>query len=276
MIELKKAEFHRVTTVFEPLNYHLWVCAIIDGSIPGRIWVDADPCKTALIWDTHYTYYLSGSEDNPEFNAGLDQLLFEIIAPKAVKKNIGLYFIICTANWEKKIMNNEALVDRFPQRIKRCYYTFNQKVGSDWKDKIPSGYTMEYVDENLLQRANLGNMDVLMDEIKDIIASVDEFIKRKFAGYCLVYKDKEIASWCLSFMHGSSCEFTVQTVEECQQRGFGTLTTTALIDYCLSHNVTSMGWHCSQKNVASIKLAEKVGFERTENNYSWIYGDLVD
>ena len=115
-----------------------------------------------------------------------------------------------------------------------------------------------------------------VDEIKDIIASVDEFLRRKFAGYCLVYRDKEVASWCLSFMYGSSCEFTVQTVEEYQQKGFGTLTTSALIDYCLSRNFKSIGWHCGKENVPSMKLAEKVGFKMTDNEYSWIYGDLID
>ena len=275
--ELKESEFDRVTTVFEPLHYHLGVRAIIDGYIPGRIWVDdADNCRTALIWDTRYAYYLSGFEDNHEFNAALDQLITEIIAPEAMKKNIKLYFVICPPHWEKKILNNEVLIDRFPKRIKRCYYAFNQKVNTNWKDKIPSGFTMERIDENLLGRTDLENSDMLIDEIRDIIASVDEFIRRKFVGYCLVYKDREVASWCLSFLYGSSCECTVQTVEEYQQRGFGTLTTAALIDYCLSNNFTSIGWHCGQENIPSIKLALKLGFKRTDHDYSWIYGNLID
>jgi len=275
--ELKESEFDRVTTVFEPLHYHLAVRAIIDGYIPGRIWVDdLDNCRTALIWDTRYAYYLSGFEDNHEFNVALDQLITEIIAPEAMKKNIKLYFLICPPHWEKKILNNEVLIDRFPKRIKRCYYAFNQKVNTNWKDKIPSGFTMECVNENVLKRTDLENSDMLIDEIRDIIVSVDEFIRRKFVGYCLVYKDREVASWCLSFMYGSSCECTVQTVEEYQQRGFGTLTTAALIDYCLSNDFTSIGWHCGQENMPSVKLAEKVGFERTNHEYSWIYGNLID
>ena len=273
MRELNPSEFDEVTTAVEPLHYHLWVPAIIDGYIPGRIWVDADT-TTALIWDTRFTYYLSGYEDNHEFNAALDELLFDTIAPEALKKGIRMYFVICPPTWEKKILNNEILVGRFPKRIKRCYYTFNKKVALDWEDKIPAGFTMEFVDKNLLNR-NLENIDILCEEINDIIISVDEFIRKKFFGYCLVYKDKKIVSWSLSFMYGSSHEFTVQTVEEYQQRGFGKLTTAALIDYCLFHNAASIGWHCGQENVPSIKLAEKIGFERTDHDYSWLYGDLT-
>lgn len=276
MIELKETEFDGVTTVFEPLKYHIGVRAIIGGYIPGRIWVDdSDNCKTALIWDTRYAYYLSGYIDNPEFNAALDQLFTEIIAPEALKKNIRQFFMMCPPTWEKRILNNEILINRFPKEMKRCYYTFKQKVFPDWKNTIPSGFTMERVDENLLKRTNLENIDTLTSEIRDIIASVDEFVKRGFVGYCLIYKDKEVASWCLSFMYGSSCEFTVQTVKKYQQRGFGTLVTDALIDYCLSSNFTSIGWHCNQGNIPSMKLAEKVGFERTDHDYSWIYGDLT-
>lgn len=277
VVELEEPEFNRVTPVFEPLNYHLGVRAIIDGYIPGRIWVDdVHNCKTAIIWDTRYAHYLSGYEDNHEFNVALDQLFTDIITPEAMKKNIKMYFVICQSNWEKKLLNNEVLIDRFPKRMKRCHYAFRQKVVEDWKDNIPSGFAINRVDENLLKRRDLENIDVLIHEIGDLIASVDEFVRRKFVGYSLVYRDKEVASWCLSFMYGSSCEFTVQTVEKYRKRGFGTLTTAALIDYCLSSNFTSIGWHCGQENIPSMKLAEKVGFERTDHDYSWIYGNLMD
>ena len=237
IVELKEPEFTRVTPVFEPLNYHLGVRAIIDGYIPGRIWVDdVDNCKTAIIWDTRYAYYLSGYEDNHEFNLALDQLFADVIAPEATKKNIKMYFVICESNWEKKILNNEVLIDRFPKRMKRYYYTFKQKGVEGWKDEIPSDFAINRVDENLLKRTDLENMNILIGEIRDLIASVDEFVRRKFVGYSLVYRDKEVASWCLSFVYGSACEFTVQTVEKYQKRGLGTLTTAALIDYCLSSN----------------------------------------
>lgn len=276
MIELREPEFDRVTPVFEPLQYHLAVRAIIDGYIPGRIWTDdINNPETAVIWDTRYSYYLSGYEDNHKFNTALDDLFTRVIAPEAMKRNIRLYFVVCLPSWEKKILNNEVLIDRFPKRMPRCYYAFKQKVVTTWEDRIPPGFALRRVDENVL-KSNVRNIDTLIDEVKDIIASVDEFIRRKFEGYCLVFRDKAVASWCLSFMYGSSCEVTVQTVEEYQQRGFGTITTAALIDSCLSSNHVSIGWHCGQENVPSMKLAEKVGFERTDHDYSWIYGSLMD
>ena len=271
MIELRKSEFDSVTPVFEPLQYHLAISALIDGYIPGRIWVDDNKnIETAVIWDTRYSYYLSGNEDNYEFNMDFDDLLAKMIAPEALKRNIDMYFIICPPYWEKKILNNEVLVDWFPKRIPRCYYTFRKKVTAG-KDSIPPGFALNRVDKNLLE-STLVNIDTLIDEVKDIIASVDEFIQRGFAGYCLVHEN-EVVSWCLSFMYKSSCEYTVQTVKEYQKRGFGTITTAALIDSCLSSGVTSLGWHCGQENVASMRLAEKVGFERTTHEYSWIYGN---
>lgn len=231
MIELREPEFSKVSPVFEPLQYHLGVCSIIDGYIPGRIWADdADNPKTAVIWDMRY----------------------KTIAPDAVKRNIKMYFVICPPYWEKKILKNEVQIDRFPKRMPRCYYAFKQKVVTDWEDRIPPEFALKCVYENLL-KGNLDNINTLIEEIEDIIASVDEFIRRGFEGYCLAYRDKVAASWCLSFMYGSSCEFTVQTVEEYQQRGFGTITTSALIDSCLSGYHGSIGWHCGQENVPSMK-----------------------
>ena len=72
--ELKKTEFKRVQTLYKPLNYHLGIDAILDGVIPGRIWVDnAEKPRTALIWDKRYSYYFLGDENNDKFNLFSDR-----------------------------------------------------------------------------------------------------------------------------------------------------------------------------------------------------------
>lgn len=276
MIELKKTDFKRVRTLYEPLNYHLGIGAIIDGVIPGRIWADnLESPKTALVWDKRYSYYFLGDENNDNFNSALDRLFTEEIAPDALNRGFTLFFLICPKNWENKILQKEILEDRSPmRRIKRQYYTFKQLQIGDWKVKIPPGFSMHRVDKKILEQTNLENINELIGEIEDIIGSIEEFISRGFIGFCLVHEAKKLVSWCIAFFHVSSCEITIQTVEEYRKRGFGTLTTAAFVEYCLSKNI-SMGWHSNQDNIGSIKLAEKIGFERSNHEYSWVFGNYT-
>lgn len=131
---------------------------------------------------------------------------------------------------------------------------------------------MKYIDNQLLIRKDFKNFNSLIIEIEDITASTEEFLRKGNFGFCLIHDEKEFVSWCLSFLHDNSCEAWVQTVEEHQKKGFATLTVTAFVDYCENNNI-AIGWHSNLTNQGSIKLAEKVGFERISVEYSWVFGD---
>ncbi|MFX0091894.1 MAG: GNAT family N-acetyltransferase [Candidatus Hodarchaeota archaeon] len=272
MVELKKKDFEKVKPVIVPVNFHLAISAIIDGVIPGRIWVDnKDTPQTAMIWDTRYSYFLAGNENNEVFNNAFDSIFTKTIAPDALQRGFELFFLICSQNWKKRFLNNELLKDETPLRtIERQYYTLKQPKLIDWKKRIPIDFSMKFVDKKFLE-TNLENSNPFNDEINDISGSKVEFIRKGNFGFALVYKDNQLTSWCLSFLHGSSCEIWVQTIEEYQQKGFGTLTTAAFVDYCVSNNI-KMGWHSNKENIGSTKLAERVGFEKTTDEYSWVYG----
>jgi len=78
-----------------------------------------------------------------------------------------------------------------------------------------------------------------------------------------------IASWCLSvFASGMHFELGLATVpdyadEYIRGRGHATLTAAACVEHCVEHGLTPH-WHCWEDNAPSIRVAEKVGFERPE------------
>ncbi|MFX0173310.1 MAG: GNAT family N-acetyltransferase [Candidatus Hodarchaeota archaeon] len=131
---------------------------------------------------------------------------------------------------------------------------------------------MEVINDHFLRKKNLKNFNSLIIEIEDIAGSIEEFLRRRNFGYCLIYKKTEIVCWCISFLHGFNCEAWVQTVEKYQKKGFATFTVAAFVEYYQNHNI-AIGWHSNLDNQGSIKLAEKVGFERTSKEYSWVFGD---
>ena len=87
MHELRKRDHEKCRPLFEDLEWKLITRAVIDGTSPGRIYVDRveDP-RTAFMC-TVEGYYLAGYYSNDEFNTSLNNLIFErIFAGDTVRK----------------------------------------------------------------------------------------------------------------------------------------------------------------------------------------------
>ncbi|MFX1518193.1 MAG: GNAT family N-acetyltransferase [Promethearchaeota archaeon] len=274
ILELKPNEYNYIKTLADPVKFHLVINAIIDTKIPGRIWVDdINNPKSALIWDLRYSLYLFGREDNINFNVALKKVFTEEISPNALKEGIEQFFLICPEAWKTKILENEIIMKKSRlNTIPRCYYSLQSTLSIDWNHRLPPDCHIEFVDKQLFGKSSLKNFSYLMDEVRDIVGSVEEFLSNGNFGYCLIRDEKKIVSWCLSFLYGSLCEVWVQTVTEHRKKGFATLTVATFVEYCQNNDIT-IGWHSNQDNQASIKLAEKIGFERTTKEYSWVFGD---
>ena len=86
--------------------------------------------------------------------------------------------------------------------------------------------------------------------------------KQKGKGFTLLHNG-EIASTAYSaFVHEDKLEIGIETVEKFRGFGFAELTCCMLIDYCLERELIPV-WSCRFENIASYKLAQKLGFEPT-------------
>ncbi|MBN1994108.1 MAG: GNAT family N-acetyltransferase, partial [Anaerolineae bacterium] len=128
--------------------------------------------------------------------------------------------------------------------------------------QIPDGFVMTQVDEKLLARTRLKNMDHVSEWVVGNWQSVENFMDKGF-GFCLL-RDDVVASWCIAdFGAGNDYEIGIHTDEAYQRRGLATLTVAAAVDHCLANGGKNIGWHCWSSNLASAATAQKVGFEQT-------------
>lgn len=78
---------------------------------------------------------------------------------------------------------------------------------------------------------------------------------------------KEVAAWAFSSaVSNNEIDIGIETDEKYQHKGFATAVSTAMIKYVLAQNKTPV-WACHYKNIASSKLAERSGFDRTSECY---------
>ncbi|MFQ6125192.1 MAG: hypothetical protein ACE5R6_11395 [Candidatus Heimdallarchaeota archaeon] len=68
IFELEKDDYEKVQSIFKPLEFNLITRAVIEGSGPGRIYVNDFICPKTAFMCTVEGYYLAGNENNDVFN----------------------------------------------------------------------------------------------------------------------------------------------------------------------------------------------------------------
>lgn len=264
--ELNKQDYEKVRPLYNELNYHLTGRAVIEGTSPGRIYVDnvSEP-KTAFICSVE-GYYLVGDPDNADFNQALANLIHkpqEAIRDEENAINLAVY----PQNWE------QHLSTLFPERApfiepRRKYLCTRLRV--NWKELLPDGYAVHRIDRSLLERLGDNMPKHPLGWIQNNWGGRENFLKHGF-GFCVLHGDRMV-SWCIAdCVRGDQCEVGIHTLLKYRKRGLATIAVAATVDYCFSNGYTAVGWHCSDDNVGSWKTAEKVGFVKERDYVFHLY-----
>ena len=264
MHKLRPSQYHRVRPVLQAMDHNLAVQAILDGSVPAEIYVD-DPTQpqVALTWNKQ-RYYLAGLPEDLEFNEHLHHRLAGTGSSRQNESADDLFILYYAPAdaWEETL--DTLLQDMNPIRAEREFYSI-QTAGvksHPTSTPLPEGFTLRYVDQDLLAQEHLGNLDDLLEELCSERQSVQDFLDRSF-GFCLLHGD-EVAGWCLSeYNTAGRCEVGIATFEPHRRHGLATTMTSALIEHALSQGISHVGWHCYASNVASAATARKAGFVKT-------------
>ncbi len=257
MRRLRRPEYGRVSPLFDDLRYNLVVDSIITGNTPAWIYVDdlANP-RTGWMWNRMGTMLLAGDSDDSTFNQALSILLTRRVAPDARCRQIpSLTLHHSPSAWEYEV--GSLLPDAKLHRMWRRFYVFD-RLGVDWKERLPSDCLIRPIDDRLLQKDHLENLDSVIGWIHSFWHSVEDFIETGF-GFCLV-QDRAVASWCLTvYAVDRDVELGLATGPRYRNRGYATLVAAACVEYSVARGC-KLHWHCDEENLPSIRVAEKVGF----------------
>lgn len=257
--KLEPDKYERTRKLFAPVSYHLAIESIIKGLSRAKILVDnATSPKSAFTWLKGRAWVV-GKSDNDFFNKALSELIVEEYCKELTAygaKTFRLHY--SPANWESKM--NLIFEDMPKTKGLRQYYHLDATKRT-WETTVPSGFTILFIDADLLANTQLKNLNYVIEEIQSERLSVEDFLKKSF-GHCVVYNN-EIVGWCMSeYNMGYRCELGIETVQRFQRRGIATLSVTAVIKHALVQGITDIGWHCWADNKPSIATAEKLGFTK--------------
>src|SRR5512139_1564784 len=130
--------------LFQRMDIHLAVRAILAGEVQAQVWVD-DPGqpRAALLGNGRHTY-LAGDPDISSFNDNLQAYLLENIRPLGEAEGLwGFMLYYDHTGWEAVI--ETQLADLRPRRIPRQYYAIETSQVSAAPD-LPEGFTLRPAD----------------------------------------------------------------------------------------------------------------------------------
>jgi RimJ/RimL family protein N-acetyltransferase len=262
--QLPEDRYDRILPLCHGLDYQLIVTAVIEHTSPGRVLVDNPDHPTSCFLSTAEGCFLAGDPKNTSFNANLGtNIQARMVAGKASPADeTELIVSVFPNEWTKHFPT--IFPTKTPCGIPRYYYTCTQLK---WTQPVPKSLTVKQLTQTLLIDSNVSMPDHITSWITSNWGSQDAFFTRGF-GFAMIHQN-QVISWSLAdCVSGARCEIGIQTQPEYRRQGFATITAAAAVDFALQHGFTHLGWHTSEDNIGSKKVAEKVGFKKS-TEYTW-------
>lgn len=262
--------------MFAGLQHCLAVDSILEGHTPAWVYGDeTEAPRTGWLWDRQGEIFLAGEANRAATNRALAGLITGHVVPDAQSRGIpGLALFYDAPAWEAQI---PALLGDVgpagsvgPQKRKRRFYAF-ARPELDWHTTLPSGSVLQRLDETWLARRDVPHIDQVAGWVDSFWRSHADFVAHSF-GFTLLDQGAA-ASWCLGvFVSGAQVELAVATVPAWRGRGYATAVAARAVAFCAEQGLTPH-WHCWDDNIASWRIAEKIGFVHP-SPYTVYYVDI--
>jgi len=260
----------KVGPLFQRLMESQPMCtAVLEGIYPGRVYVDnlAQP-QTALLTtyiesEAHGTWcFLAGEPINDAFNRSLNTA---ILSGQIVAKNTPILFFTCDPDdWGGQM--DAVMTPRPPIWIPR-YHFVSQRVGFDWRAALPPGFTVEPMNEELRQLPGMQMSEDVAATLSKWKATTDP----RLTDFGFVVLDRtrpqlNIASWAtVDFIADGAGDLGFFTQPDYRRSRLGTIAASAALEHGFAIGLQRVHWTCDASNPGSVRTAEKLGLERTED-----------
>jgi len=144
--------------------------------------------------------------------------------------------------------------NRISQRIEFYDYDPNDSRLEELKARLPQGFNIQRIDRDLIERCEW------RDEMKFYCGSLENFLSNAL-GFCLMHGQEIICEAYVSSFGATYAEIGAITREYYRGKGYAPTTCTFLLQECEQRGFHGY-WSCEMDNLASIRVARKLGFRR--------------
>ena len=258
MYKLEAGQYGQAAPVFRNLaEFHLSVAAVLAGTAPGEIWVDDANSPRLGFAITSEGYYLAGDVTQEASYTTLKQIIPD-----------WAYLIFQPEAWEQYLP--QVWTNQVARRHPRQHLQWQEQRLPHWRSRIPEGFQFVPIDRKFLIRLDLINYADIAGWVA-AWGSVDYFLEHGL-GFCLLHGNT-IASWCLTdCILEDKCEIGIRTDPRYRRQGLAATVVAGMVEHCLSRGFRQIGWHCLSSNAGSLAVAERVGFAKIHDYFSYSSG----
>lgn len=251
---LEPDQFARARGLTDPLEHFLSVQAVIQGASPGRVWVDDPTAPSCAFIEAPEGWHLIGQAPDAQFARGVGELYAETILPDGVRSGWRYSCLHCwPAEWGELIAPQ---IGRWSPRWDYQRFLLLRELRVDWRPLVPEGMKLVPVTREFLESGTRWT-----EEIRGHgFWSLEDFLARGF-GHCMMHEGAIVGSCIADMVVGARTEVGVWTHPEYRRRGLATAVVAASVEHCLARGIRHIGWHCWSPNEASLRTAQRVGFE---------------
>jgi len=268
--ELTFREFENVCSLFDSFDYSLSIRAVLDGSNPGRIFVDAPHHPRVAFALTIEGYLLAGEYSDPVLRESLRRFFQDDLFTGRVylDSDESVTLAVHPQAWASYLPD---LIPTHEMEAVPRYSYLCSRLGYAWQDHLPAGYAVHQIDRFILDNDLRDDPDKLIDPETVQIAwgSLDNFLDHG-AGFYVTHNGTLVSRCIADCRSGDQIDIGVETSPTHRRKGLAAIAAAATVEYCFRRGYGKVGWHCNAINVASWKTAEKVGFER-QQEYTYYY-----
>lgn len=253
MFKLNNDDFNKIIPLVKSRN-ELSVFSVINGVMPGEIYVNSIDNPTAALIKTSECNLIAGNSNDANFNSEVSAVI---------------------DFWDQLTPDSSEWIDLIPtihknpfiRKYKRRHYILYIGDFNECNKPLGDGFIIEKIDVDFLRKTSYENAEKLLEWIADW--GDDTRFEKYGAGY-FIHNRNVIVSWSLS-----DCSFNkkitigIHTDERYRKNGFGKTVVSAVVKECFNKGYEKINWLCVDTNKGSIALAEKLGFKYNNNYYAF-------
>jgi len=142
----------------------------------------------------------------------------------------------------------------------------DSEILHEWRQNVPSGFAIRPIDRQLIERCEW------RDEMAYYCGSLDNFMENGI-GVCMMLQEEIVAEAYASSLGKVYAEIGAITRDNYRGRDFAPVVCAYLIEECLRQGYQPY-WSCDMDNMASIRVAQKLGFSQSRNYVIYEYDPL--
>ncbi|WP_340023415.1 GNAT family N-acetyltransferase [Paenibacillus sp. FSL K6-1096] len=263
LIELIPEEYPAVYDFYNVKKQHLPALSVLLENYPGRVFADHTEAPTlAVVWATGRWMYAAGDIRTEINRMKLENFLQSVVVPECRHRRENWFEIYTDEEEAWTALFTRGLAGLKVDKHLESVYEFNRERFYQRNNRVAA----DSLDADAEVTVNYEEFPLLGSQVHGTSARNDRFSGLTATGAVVKVQD-QVISICKNngFIVNNRYFIDVDTFAEAERgKGYATLAAASLINHYLAQGMVPL-WETTHENIASHKLALRLGFEPVEN-----------